>query len=225
MTRPVNWRVYLFIFLPEYASRCLFRWVHTFEQSCWQETNAHEGRSPRRLLHGRSECELFGLRWPFVKEKWLPHAHANNCICGPSAALMAPQRATVCFPAESFLFFPFSLQLLPLCPSLPKWVRQQAGTRRDRLGRLTACLSVFSPNWPCCWSCTRADCKTEAPLWTEHVHESQNSSVLRWSVFWNENITPAPVHASAPALNYMFENQCSVILTAFLEIHFRTSCH
>lgn len=58
---------------------------------------------------------------------------------------MPPQRTTVCFPAESFLFLPFSLQLLPLCPFLPKGVRQQAGKRRDRLGPVSQHAFLFSP--------------------------------------------------------------------------------
>lgn len=87
---------------------------------------------------------------------------------------MAPQPTTVCFPAESFPLFPFSLQLLLLCPFLPKWVRQQAGKRRDRLGPVSQHAFLFSPQ-AVVGAAPELTAKPKALIGTECVQESQNS--------------------------------------------------
>lgn len=114
---------------------------------------------------------------------------------------MAPQRTTVCFLAESFLFLPFSLQLLPVCRFLPKWVRQQAGKRRDWFGPILQHAFLFSTQTGPIGA-GRADCEQKALIRT---WEREIILGLKYN--------PSTCSALAPAFNYVHKNLCSVILT------------
>lgn len=126
----------------------------------------------------------------------------------------APTKNHGLFPCWIIPLLPILTSTPPTLPVSPK-MGQTACREEERQVRasLTACLSVFSSDWPCCWSWTRADCNTEGP----HLHRTcvwkskYLSSEMAFILELRYNSAPAP--ALAPALNSMYKNLSSVIHT------------
>lgn len=101
--------------------------------------------------------------------------------------LMARQLSTVCFPAESFLRFPFSLQLLPFSA----WFSQNGSDSKQGRGKAGWSQSLSAPF---CFLLKLGLVGAEPELaakrkdflfLTETAYESQNIYVRRWGLFQN----------------------------------------